>query len=219
MSAAEGHVATNAAEGHASMNAAEGRLANVSAALLLGGASERMGTDKAQLEIGGEPAAAVLAARLALLCEEVLLVGGTPPPGACGRRVADPAGPRSALRGLVAALEAASAERVLVVAVDLLGVTPDLLLALIAAPEADVVAPRTPRGAEPLCALYRREPVLAEARARLAAGRLALHELLAALSVHWLEGADLRAVDDSGSALVNVNTPEELAAFRAEVAP
>ncbi len=195
--------------------AAGGRLANVSAALLLGGTSQRMGSDKAQLEIGGEPAAARLAALLGELCEEVLLVGGDPPPTARGRRVADLEGPRCALRGLVGALEAATAERVLVLATDLLGVTPDLLLALIAAPEADVVAPRTARGAEPLCAVYRREPVLTEARARLATGRLALHELLAALSVHWLEGDDLAALGDGARTLANVNTPAELAAFRA----
>jgi molybdopterin-guanine dinucleotide biosynthesis protein A len=193
----------------------EGRLANVSAALLLGGASARMGADKARLDLGGEPAAVVLAKRLGALCEEVLLVGGEPPPGAPGRRVADPDGPRSALRGLVAALAAATSERVLVVATDLLGVTPELLLALVAAPVADVVAPRSERGAEPLCALYRREPALAEARVRLASGRLALHELLAALAVHWLEGEELRALDPDGRALANSNTPVELAAFRA----
>lgn len=193
----------------------EGRIANVSAALLLGGASSRMGADKARLAIEGEAAAVRIAQRLAALFEDVLLVGGEPPPEAPGRRVADPDGPRSALRGLVAALAAARGERVLVLATDLLGVTPDLLLALLAAPEAEVVAPRTAAGPEPLCALYRREPVLAEAQRRLAAGRLALHELLAALRMHWLEGDDLAAVDPDGMALANVNTPEQLLAFRA----
>jgi molybdopterin-guanine dinucleotide biosynthesis protein A len=128
--------------------------------------------------------------------------------------VPDPPGPRSALRGVVAALAAARSERVLILATDLFGVTPELLLALVAAPEAEVVAPRTSRGPEPLCALYAREPALALASARLAAGRLALHELLAGLRVHWLESSDLEAVDPDGAALANVNTPEELAAFR-----
>ena len=201
------------------MSAAEGRFANVSAALLLGGASERMGSDKAQLELAGAPAAARLAERLACLCEEVLLVGGSPPAGAEGRHVPDPNGPRCALRGLVGALEAARAERVLVLATDLFGVTPELLLALIAAPDADVVAPRTERGPEALCALYRREPALREARARLAAGRLALHELLGALSVYWLEGEDLGVLGAPGRMLANLNTPEELAAFRRGAAP
>jgi len=196
------------------MSATHSCLGNVSAALLLGGASERMGSDKAQLELAGAPAAVRLAERLALVCEEVLLVGGEPPAQAKGRRVPDPDGPRCALRGLVGALEAAREERVLVLATDLFGVTPELLLALIAAPDADVVAPRTPRGPEPLCALYRREPVLREARARLAAGQLALHELLGALSVHWLEGDDLLALGTPERTLGNVNTQADLAAFR-----
>ena len=58
--------------------------------------------------------------------------------------------------------------------------------------------------------------MLAEARARLAAGRLALHELLGALSVQWLEGDELAAVDPTGQALINVNTPAELGAFRSK---
>jgi molybdopterin-guanine dinucleotide biosynthesis protein A len=196
------------------VSATEGRLANVAAALLLGGASTRMGADKAQLALGGEPLATRLARLLATLCEDVLLVGGAPPESAPGRRVADPDAPRSALRGLVGALEAASAERVLVLATDLVGVSADLLLALVAAPDADAVVPRTPAGAEPLCALYRREPVLREARARLARGELALHALLAALDVHWLEGDDLLAAGGDARALANVNTPADLAAFQ-----
>jgi molybdopterin-guanine dinucleotide biosynthesis protein A len=201
------------------VSAREGRLGNVAAALLLGGESTRMGADKARVEIDGEPAAVRLARRLEALCEELLLVGGAPPAAAPGRRVSDPPGPRSALLGLVAALEATSAERVLVLATDLLGVTPELLLGLVAAPDADVVAPRSANGAEPLCALYRREPALAEARRRLADGRLALHEMLAALSVYWLEGEDLAALAGGGTALANVNTPAQLAAFRREGAP
>jgi molybdopterin-guanine dinucleotide biosynthesis protein A len=196
------------------VSAAEGRLANVAAALLLGGASTRMGADKAQLALGGEPLATRLAKLLATLCEDVLLVGGAPPASAPGRRVADPAGPRSALRGLVGALEAARAERVLVLATDLAGASPDLLLALVAAPDADAVVPRTPGGAEPLCALYRREPVLREARVRLARGELALHNLRAAHEVQWLDGDDLLAAGGDGRALANVNTPAELAAFQ-----
>ena len=219
MNTADGKRPLGAADGQRPMGATDGRFGNVSAALLLGGASERMGSDKARVELAGAPAAVRLAERLALVCEEVLLVGGEPPPGAEGRRVADPDGPRCALRGLVAALEAAEEERVLVLATDLLGVTPALLLALIAAPEADVVAPRTPHGPEPLCALYRREPALREARARLAAGQLALHELLGALSVHWLEGDDLAALGAEERTLANVNTPADLAAFRRGAGP
>jgi molybdopterin-guanine dinucleotide biosynthesis protein A len=127
-------------------------------------------------------------------------------------------GPRSALRGIVSALAAASAERVLVLATDLPCVTPDLLLALVAWPEADVVVPRDAHGRHPLCALYRREPVLERARAHLAEGRLKLQPLLEAVATSEFGNADIARVDPEGIALVNVNTPAELERVRASAA-
>ena len=191
-------------------------LATISAALLTGGASSRMGRDKAHLEIDGAPVASRISRLLAVLFEDVLIVGGDPPATACGRRVADPEGPQCALRGVASALAAASCERVLVVATDLPLLTADLLLALVAWPEADAVVPRTASGLHPLCALYRREPVLAVARARLADGRLALRGLLDAIDTATLEEADLARVDPDGTALLNVNTPEDLVCARAK---
>lgn len=192
----------------------EGRIANVSAALLLGGASSRMGRDKARLPLGGVAAATHLATLLGGLFEEVLLVGGDPPRDAPGRRVADPEGPRCALRGLVGALEAATTERILVVATDLISLSSTVLLALLVWPESDAVVPRTGDTIHPLCALYRREPVAAVARRRLAARELALVGLLDEIGVSYLEGSDLRAVDPDGSALANANTPEEFERLR-----
>ncbi|MDJ0787025.1 MAG: NTP transferase domain-containing protein [Myxococcota bacterium] len=197
---------------------AEGRFEAVSAALLTGGASTRMGTDKSRLELDGVPLATTLARGLEGLVGEVLLIGGDPPPDAPGRRVRDPEGPRCALRGVVAALEAATREKVFVVATDMPGLNAELLLALLAWPEADVVLPRTDRGPEPLCALYRREPAARRARARLESGELALRGLLAGLRVEELSGEDLARVDPDGLGLANVNTPEELEQFRSAAA-
>ena len=98
---------------------------------------------------------------------------------------------------------------ILVVATDLMTLSPPLLLGLLVWPEADAVVPRTGARAHPLCALYRREPVRSVARQRLAAGELALVGLLEGVRVRYLEGSDLRAVDPDGSALFNANTPEE----------
>ncbi|UCE86303.1 MAG: molybdenum cofactor guanylyltransferase [Deltaproteobacteria bacterium] len=188
----------------------------MSVAILLGGASRRMGRDKAQLRVGGVAAATRLARTCQALFAEVLLVGGDPPRDAPGRRIPDPPGPGSPLRGLVAALQAAHGRRVLVVATDLLLVTPDLLLALVAWPEADAVVPRSRDGAQPLCALYRTDAVLPLARRRLASEERSLHGLLDALSeVAFLEEDDLREVDPAGTALTNVNTPEEFERARA----
>ncbi len=189
----------------------EARLATISAALLLGGSSTRLGRDKSRVLLAGVPAATRLARRLARLFEEVWLVGGDPPSDAPGCRVPDPPGPACALRGVVAALEASRSERVLVLATDLPLVSDALLLALVAAPEADAVVPRTPEGRHALCALFVRERVLPVARQRLGAGELALHALLAEIDTSWLEGPELARLDPSGMVLANLNTPDDLA--------
>jgi len=188
-----------------------GRLRDVAGAVLLGGSSSRMGRDKASLTVGGVAAATRVAGVLAGLFEDVLLVGGDPPADAPGRRIADPAGPACPLRGIVAALEAARAERVLVIATDLPLVTPALLLAIVAWPRAEAVVPRPGGVLQPLCALYQREVARRVASARLQSGRLAAHGLLAELQASYLEDSDLAEVDPGGAALANLNTPEDLA--------
>jgi len=192
----------------------EGRLATVSAAVLLGGSSSRMGRDKARIELEGVALATRTARLLEPLFEDVLLVGGDPPAEAPGRRVPDVEGPRCALRGLVSALAAARAERVLVVSTDLPLLTADLVLGLVCHPGADAVVPRSAEGSHPLCAVYAREAALPAARKRLAEGRLALRELLDELDTAWLEGAALRALDPEGGSLLNVNTEADLEAAR-----
>jgi molybdopterin-guanine dinucleotide biosynthesis protein A len=197
--------------------ASRGTLATVSGVVLTGGASQRMGSDKAHLEFDGRPAAEHIARLLAGLVNDVLIVGGSPPDAALvagARLVADVDGPQCSLRGLVSALVAARTDCVLVVATDLPFVTPDLLLALVAWPEADAVVPRDANGRHALCALYRREPVLAVARERLERGQLALGGLLGAIDTAYVEGEALERVDPEGAALTNVNTPDELAAAR-----
>ncbi len=213
----------------------DGRLANVSAALLIGGASTRMGRDKALLTLSGVALATRIARLLGSLVEDVMLVGGTPPAEAAGRRVADLDGPASSLRGLASALAAARTPRVLVVATDLPLVTPALLLGLLARPPAHAVVPRRPDPAktdagtgagpasgraprlrtDPLCAVYDVAAVLPRAREQLTSGRLALRSLLDRIEVDFVEGEDLAALDPGGHALDNTNTPEEWAAAEA----
>ncbi len=194
---------------------AEGRLASIAGAVLLGGASSRMGADKASLALGGVSFAGRISAHLTDLFEEVYLVGGEPPGDAVGMPVADGAGPRCPLRGLIAVLETATAERVLLLATDIPLVIPELLLALCALPESDVVLPRTQHGPQPLCAIYRKQAVLPLAKKHLAEGKLALRALLDTLSTTYLEPEELSQIDPEGRSLTNVNTPEERAALDA----
>ncbi len=157
-----------------------GRIASVAGCVVVGG--ERSGS------------AAQLAALLDGLFDQVLWVGAAPPPGAPGRRAPSAEGPASALADLVGAFQATDREGILVVSGELQAVTPALLLALFAWPEAAAVVPRCGDRTWPLCALYRRQAVLPVARARLTAGALDLTELLAQLETSYLEESDLIAV-------------------------
>jgi molybdopterin-guanine dinucleotide biosynthesis protein A len=195
-----------------------GRFGNLAAALLVGGASQRMGSDKAQLPLDGSALATRIARVLAAISEELWLVGGSPPADAPGRRIADLPGPQCSLRGLASALRACEAEWVLVVATDLPLVSAELLLGLAAWPDADAVVPRDARGTHALCARYRKRAVLPIAEQRLAAGELALRGVLDAVATSYVEGETLAALDPDAMALVNVNTPEELARARAWLA-
>jgi molybdopterin-guanine dinucleotide biosynthesis protein A len=115
--------------------------------------------------------------------------------------------------GIAAALAAAEAPWVAVAACDMPFIEPALLLALCAlAPvdsEHDIVAPLGARGPEPLLALYRAR-LLPELERRIAAGQLALHELLQPPRLLAVPESELRALDPALASLHNVNRPDDL---------
>jgi molybdenum cofactor guanylyltransferase len=187
---------------------------NLSAAIIAGGFSRRMGRDKALLPdpVHGTLLQRQLALVAALRPMEVLLScrpsQDLPVPSGV-RRIHD-MGTQGPLAGLTALLEAMRGDMLLVLAVDLGRITPGLLerLALAAAPGCGVV-PRSSHGPEPLAAFYPRA-LTAEARARLDAARdLSLHAFAeAAVARGQLRWFDLDAADTAQFA--NWNTPDEL---------
>jgi molybdopterin-guanine dinucleotide biosynthesis protein A len=156
---------------------ADGRLASVAGAVIPGTAAQPEEAD----------AAARIARLLAALFEEVICVGSEPPADTQGRRAGEVDGPPGVLRDIGSALAAATAERVLVVAAGAKEASPDLLLALVAWPEAEAVVPRARGAAVPSCALYRREVALRAFREQFASGRSDVRT--------WLEALDTAYVD------------------------
>jgi|SRR5215207_938897 molybdenum cofactor guanylyltransferase len=186
------------------------------AAVLAGGASRRMGRDKATLAVGGVELASLALAAAARVAHPVVLVA---PEGHPARRVAAPAvadpglGP---LAALAAALDALEAEHVLVLAGDHPGLRVELLARLVAlAGEAEAVACRRGPRLEPLVAVYERVPALAAARARLAgpAGGRSLTGLLADLGTLVVEEPEWRRLDPDGRSFVDLDDPADLAAW------
>jgi len=198
------------------------------AAVLAGGASRRMGRDKATLPVGGVELASLVLAAAARVADPVVLVA---PEGHPARRVATAAagaGPPAATRvvadpglgplaAVAAALEALEAEHVLVLAADHPGLRVELLAHLLAlAPRGEAVACRRGPRLEPLVAVYRRVPALAAARGRLAGGcGGSLLGLLAELRTVVVEEPDWRALDPDGRSFVDLDDPGDVAAWEA----
>jgi molybdopterin-guanine dinucleotide biosynthesis protein A len=190
--------------------------------VLAGGASRRMGRDKALLPWDGLPLAEHAARRLAAVCAEVLLADG-------GRGLipAWPSVPDGPGAGPAAGILGAAAQRpgraLLVLACDLPAVPVPLLRALAEAaappaagePAADWVVPRHGGRLEPLCACYR-PPALAALAAQVATGELALHRLAqrSGLAAAYLEGAALTAFGEPSQLFANLNRPADLNRLR-----
>jgi molybdopterin-guanine dinucleotide biosynthesis protein A len=182
--------------------------------VLAGGASSRMGRDKAGLTLPGQTTGlslpALAAQRLAEVCAEVAAADG-------GRGLLPglpslPDGPgRGPAAGILGAAAAYPDRWLLVLACDLPRVPVPLLaeLARAVAEGIDWAVPRWSGGGEPLCALYGPAALAALGR-RVARGRFALHSLLGEeLAVRVLEGEDLARFGEPGEIFLNLNTPED----------
>ena len=186
----------------------------VAGAIIAGGPAKRLGgVAKPFLTIGGRTIAERQLPLLRAVFPRVLVVANDPGPWAQSGAEVVPdriagAGP---MGGIHAALTAADdCDAVVCVGGDLPFIEPALLAALRDRPGgAGAVAARTAVGIEPLCARYARA-LLAEVDARLEAGALAIHTMLEAIAVDWIEGAELAALDPDGRSFFNINTPDDL---------
>jgi molybdopterin-guanine dinucleotide biosynthesis protein A len=183
--------------------------------VLAGGKSARMGMEKARLRIGDETLLARIVRRLRLALPEVYIVG---PPHLAElapdtQVVPDELAGRGPLGGLSTALAHVPSQRIFLIGCDMPFVEPEVVRALTRHAAryagADAVALRTPRGLEPLHAVYA-QTCASAVRERLAAadGR-SLTALLARLRVKELPVRVVARYDPSGRSTFNANSPEE----------
>jgi molybdenum cofactor guanylyltransferase len=190
---------------------------DVASFILAGGRSTRMGTDKAFVTFEGRTllARAINVARS--VTSDVRIVGDPvkfSPFAAVVEDIVPGCGP---LAGIHAALRASPAEFNLILAVDMPFVSPALLRFLISrardSAAATVTVPRSARGWQPLCAVYR--PKFADAAEKaLHAGRYKIDALFTPLETQAIEEQDLEQAGFSATMFRNLNTPEELAQAR-----
>jgi molybdopterin-guanine dinucleotide biosynthesis protein A len=193
------------------------RYDQISAFILSGGASSRMGREKGLLEFGGEPLIVRTAHLLEPLVAAVTVVGSPKRYVALGlRAIADRDFGSPDLRGRVqgplAGIASALAETDttwnLILACDLPYLTAewlDWLLARAMDSDRQIVMPRTSAGLEPLAAIYRREcaaPIVAS----LARGVRKVTDAMEEFRIEYVSQDDWWDVDPDGRTLRNMNT-------------
>ncbi len=188
----------------------------VSAAVMAGGKSRRMGTDKAWLDVGdGGSIVQRVIDVVREVADEVFIVANDEKFRTLGLRVVPDRFPEGgALGGIATGIGAATHDRVLVAACDMPFLRAEVFRFLIEhADGVDVVVPRIGGEYETMHALYTKACLTPIERA-LAAGKMRVVSFFGDVRVRSLDEADLRPFDPDMRSFTNVNTPEELAAVR-----
>ncbi len=187
--------------------------ADVTAFILAGGKSTRMGADKAFVTLDGRTllARALDVARSAT--SEVRIVGDPAKFAPFAPVVEDVFRNCGPLAGIHAALRASHTELNLILAVDVPFVSPALLQYLISrarnSASATVAVAKAGGGWQPLCAVYRREFADA-AEQSLRAGHYKIDTLFKAMNTQAITEEELEEAGFSPKIFRNLNTPEDL---------
>jgi|SRR5581483_10230005 len=185
--------------------------AHIAAFILAGGQSSRMGTDKAHLLFNGKPLAQHAVELAQTVTDNVSLVGSRESLSPFGPVVEDAHRGCGPLGGIHAALRASRSEFNLILAVDTPFLSPAFLRFLVEraqASQATLTVPRTSRGWQPLCAVYRKHFSDAAEQA-LRAGHYRIDRLFSAVPVLAIEEAELRALAFDFAMFDNLNTPQD----------
>jgi FdhD protein len=189
----------------------------LTAAVLAGGRSLRMGVDKTLLDVDGRALVSRVVDAVGEVCTHTLVVTNRPDALAEAdlpadvRILQDEVAYQGPLGGLVTALAESTDEWMLAVAADMPHLTPGVIRALWdLRDDADAVVPVTEKGLEPLLALYRVEACLPAAREILATGRRRPVAVFGRVKTVQVPEDALRAVDPDLRSLININTPGDL---------
>jgi molybdopterin-guanine dinucleotide biosynthesis protein A len=190
--------------------AAEPRQARVCAAILAGGKSSRMGTNKALLELNGKKVIEHVVAAVQRVADEVLLITNTPEEFAFLKlpMFRDEVAGIGPLGGIYSALRKCTTSHCLIVACDLPFLSEPLLRFLSEnAGNDEVFAIDSSNGVEPLCAVYSKA-CLPAIEKQMAQQQYKVADLLAKVQARVVR-FDASYSFYSPHLFYNVNTPEE----------
>lgn len=197
--------------------------------ILVGGASSRMGRDKAGMVIGGRKLVERSVESLSNICSErITLVGKLTSDLECDLPVLDDIRvdwlshpQRAPIMGLLTALTFAKTPWIAILACDLPFVTAELMtrLASYCSGKLDAIVPVQPdERPQPLCAFYQRERCLPVVEAMLKRDKLKMQGLLLRLNTQFVQFDEIADLDGSADFFLNVNDPKdyEIAALIAD---
>jgi molybdopterin-guanine dinucleotide biosynthesis protein A len=184
-------------------------------AIQAGGASSRMGQDKALVPFLGAPLIQRVFERVVDLGDEILVTTNHPQafPFLKTRLVSDLLPGYGALGGLYTALSAANHPLVAVVACDMPFADRRLLAALrdrLIETGCAAVIPRTESGLEPFHAVYQRSACLPLIKAALETGLRRVDSWFTQARIEYFSPVEIQRYDPHQRAFLNVNTPEDL---------
>ena len=187
----------------------------ITAVILAGGQSSRMGQDKASLPFGDETMLARVVRLAGSVADDVVVVArdgqfgdGNSLPELPARIVHDPVAHLGPLAGIATGLAASTTDINLVIACDMPLVNPDVLRRLIELREdADICVAVVDGHASPLCAVYRRAAG-ATAQTMLASGERRVMALLDQVQTKRVDAAVFRDIDPQLDTFLSCDTPE-----------
>lgn len=199
------------------MAGGEGSVARVTGVILAGGASRRMGRNKALLELDGRPLIALVAERLRSVVDELIIVADETERYAhwADRCVPDAYQGVGTLGGIHAGLEAATHELALIVGCDMPFLDPGVLVWFVEAAShddgagpADLVILKHEAGVEPLHAVYRKS-CLPAIVATIESGERCAFAYFDQVRVRYVRPDEIAPLDPALLSFLNANTPEE----------
>lgn len=182
----------------------------IEAFILAGGASSRMGTDKARLTLDGKTFIQHIAETLDAFASSVTIVGQHSED--LGLKSIVDIHPRwGALAGIQTALNDCQSEWAFVVACDFPFVSIDLCkrLSTFRSHHEAVVPIQSDLVPQPLCAFYKVDPCLDRATQLIDSGRRRPLDLLQNVKTKWIAFSDLEDLPGAHKFFVNINTPED----------
>ncbi len=185
----------------------------ITVAILAGGHSSRMGTDKSFVPLLGKTMIEHVLERVSAVSSQIILITNKPddyaslgPP-----MFTDIVPEKGSLGGLYSAVTCSTTPYTLCVACDMPFLNPALLNHLIALREGyDVIVPRINGFPEALHALYSKN-CLEPMRERIEQNRLKAIGFYGNVRVRFVEESEVRPIDPDLRSFINVNTPEHLA--------